>query len=153
MEIKEYNLSFFVWFIKLVLIIKSESLIVNIEIVMSALLCTWTPTLLKTLFTRQAIPKQEQRVTQWQVDMLSDLVGISSILVSWIPTTWIHLLSRELQYLMKWPAKHPYTAMAKVLCILPISFWGFLIRVISLCERLHGVFHHVLMEDKLMSQK
>ena len=112
------------------LIIKTESLIVNTCIVVLYKLscepyCVSEYQLYwKTLFTGQAIPKRERIVTQrlltlkeellvtlvhlqrgLEVDIVSDNMGISSALVSRIVTTWIHLLSWELKFLIKWPTR------------------------------------------------
>ncbi|KAK7101626.1 uncharacterized protein [Littorina saxatilis] len=51
-----------------------------------------------------------------EVNMLSDLMGVSSSLVSRIFITWIHMLSRELCFLIKWPTR------ARVLSRLPRAF-------------------------------
>lgn len=103
-----------------------------------------------TLFNGQAIPNQEQKVNQrlltikeellltllrlrhgLEVDMLSDLMGVSSALVIMITTTWIHLLSRELQFIIKWPTRQ------QVLSTLPSSFRFFAeTRVIIDCTEL-----------------
>ena len=66
-----------------------------------------------------------------EVDMLSDLMGVSSALVSRITTTWSHLLSRELQLIIKWPTRQ------QVLSTLPSSFRFFAkTRVIIECTEL-----------------
>ena len=103
-----------------------------------------------TLFNGQAIPSREQRVNErlltineellvtllrlrcvLEVDMLSDLMGVYSTLVSRITTTWTHLLSRELQLIIKWPTRQ------QVLSTLPSSFRFFAeTRVIIDCTEL-----------------
>lgn len=54
-----------------------------------------------------------------EVDQLSDLIGVASSSISRIVTTWLHLLSRELKFLVKWPSRR------QVQKVLPSSFRHF----------------------------
>lgn len=54
-----------------------------------------------------------------EVDQLSDLIGVASSSISRIVTTWLYLLSRELQFLVKWPSRR------QVQKVLPSSFRHF----------------------------